>query len=103
MAEGLTLNRIEDGAWDPSNPNDFYFLTTEGGDTSLAPGGEVKCIVKQGSSDRRARLVRAGKVYASGKARRLVISRRLEPGAYRLIVGGRPRLAARGQDARPGQ
>ncbi|MEP6952606.1 MAG: alkaline phosphatase PhoX [Solirubrobacteraceae bacterium] len=31
-AEGLTLNRPEDGSWDPNNPNDYYFLTTEGGD-----------------------------------------------------------------------
>ena len=33
LAEGLSLNRIEDGYWDPNRPNDFYFLTTEGGDT----------------------------------------------------------------------
>jgi hypothetical protein len=33
-AGGLALNRIEDGHWDPRNPNDFYFLTTEGGDTT---------------------------------------------------------------------
>jgi Bacterial protein of unknown function (DUF839) len=33
LAAGLTLNRIEDGAWDPRHPNDFYFVTTEG-----APG-----------------------------------------------------------------
>jgi hypothetical protein len=31
LAEGLSLNRIEDGHWDPNHPNDFYFLTTEGG------------------------------------------------------------------------
>lgn len=32
LARGLSLNRIEDGYWDPNRPNDFYFLTTEGGD-----------------------------------------------------------------------
>jgi hypothetical protein len=30
-AKGLTLNRIEDGAFDPRHPEDFYFVTTEGG------------------------------------------------------------------------
>jgi hypothetical protein len=29
-ARGLTLNRIEDGAFDPRHPEDFYFVTTEG-------------------------------------------------------------------------
>jgi hypothetical protein len=29
--DGLNLNRIEDGHWDPSHPNDFYFVTTQGG------------------------------------------------------------------------
>ena len=31
-AKALNLNRIEDGAFDPQHPNDFYFFTTEGGD-----------------------------------------------------------------------
>jgi Bacterial protein of unknown function (DUF839) len=29
-AKGLTLNRIEDGAFDPRHPEDFYFVSTEG-------------------------------------------------------------------------
>jgi Alkaline phosphatase PhoX len=33
VARGLTLNRIEDGIFDPQHPNDLYFVTTEG-----APG-----------------------------------------------------------------
>ena len=41
-AKGLTLNRIEDGNWDPSNPNDYYFLTTEGGDTTPAEAGVTR-------------------------------------------------------------
>jgi hypothetical protein len=32
-ANGLTMNRIEDGLFDPRHPNDYYVLTTEG-----APG-----------------------------------------------------------------
>ena len=38
-AEGLSLNRVEDGAWDPRNPDDFYFLTTEGGKGARTPTG----------------------------------------------------------------
>jgi Bacterial protein of unknown function (DUF839) len=40
-AEGLTLNRIEDGAFDPRHPRDFYFVTTAGGKnaTSARDGG----------------------------------------------------------------
>jgi hypothetical protein len=41
LAKGLSLNRIEDGAFDPSHPEDFYFVTTEGGNdaTSARDGG----------------------------------------------------------------
>jgi hypothetical protein len=38
-ADGLTLARPEDGVWDPRRPNDFYFTTTDGGDTTR-PGVE---------------------------------------------------------------
>ncbi|MGH2839451.1 MAG: alkaline phosphatase PhoX [Solirubrobacteraceae bacterium] len=40
-ADGLTLNRIEDGAWDPRwrHRNDFYFLTTEGQTGAPSPTG----------------------------------------------------------------
>jgi hypothetical protein len=36
-AEGLSLNRIEDGGWDPRHPNTYYVLTTEGGDKTPDP------------------------------------------------------------------
>lgn len=34
QAVGLSMNRIEDGYWDPHDRDRFYFLTTEGGDTT---------------------------------------------------------------------
>jgi hypothetical protein len=37
-ADGLSLSRIEDGAWDPRNPSDYYFVATDGGD--VRPGLE---------------------------------------------------------------
>lgn len=40
-ADGLSLNRIEDGSWDPRwrHRNDFYFLTTEGQTGAPSPTG----------------------------------------------------------------
>ena len=38
-AKGLSLDRIEDSNWDPSSPNDLYFLTTEGGKGADTPTG----------------------------------------------------------------
>ncbi len=34
-----TFSRPEDGAWDPTNPNRYYFVTTDRLDTNTAPGG----------------------------------------------------------------
>ncbi len=39
LAKGLTLNRIEDGAIDPRHPNDYYFVTTQGGGTVQSEAG----------------------------------------------------------------
>jgi len=36
-ADGLSLTRIEDLAFDPKNPKDMYFVTTEGGSTAQDP------------------------------------------------------------------
>jgi secreted PhoX family phosphatase len=36
-AKGLSLNRIEDGHFDPNHKNNYYFTTTEGGSTAPNP------------------------------------------------------------------
>ena len=36
-AKGLSLNRIEDGHFDPNHKNNYYFTTTEGGSTAPDP------------------------------------------------------------------
>ena len=38
-AKGLSLDRIEDAHWDPAEPNDLYFVTTEGGKGADRPTG----------------------------------------------------------------
>jgi hypothetical protein len=35
-AQGTEMTRVEDGEWDPSNPNVFYFVTTESNKDSAA-------------------------------------------------------------------
>ena len=43
LGVGLGMNRIEDGHWDPDDRDKFYFLTTEGGDTTpLNPGDPTR-------------------------------------------------------------
>ena len=40
---GMSMNRIEDGFWDPDDRDRFYFVTTEGGDTTpLNPGDPAR-------------------------------------------------------------
>jgi secreted PhoX family phosphatase len=40
-AGALAFTRIEDGAWDPKNVNDYYFVTTENRDKTKTPQGAL--------------------------------------------------------------
>ncbi len=40
-AAGTTFLRPEDGAWDPANPSDFYFVTTDRLDNIEAAGSQI--------------------------------------------------------------
>ena len=44
------MDRTEDGAWDPSNPNDYYFVTT--GTTAATPSGGRGGLWKMSFTDR---------------------------------------------------
>ncbi len=63
VADGLSLNRVEDGAWDPRNPDTFYFVTTEGAPhptcrtavlTAAASGSSVYEDIQNPGARRRA-------------------------------------------------
>lgn len=49
---GTTFSRPEDGAWDPTNPRDFYFVTTDRLDTSTNTG-ENQTIGATGPANQR--------------------------------------------------
>jgi len=50
--KGMTLARIEDGHWDPSNPNVFYFLTTESNKDPIAtaPNPATPTVTRDGGA-----------------------------------------------------
>jgi hypothetical protein len=48
--KGTTMARVEDGHWDPSNPNVFYFLTTESNKDPIAtaPNPATPTVTRDG-------------------------------------------------------
>jgi hypothetical protein len=48
--KGTTMARVEDGHWDPSNPNVFYFLTTESNKdpVATAPNPATPTVTRDG-------------------------------------------------------
>jgi hypothetical protein len=50
--KGLTMARIEDGHWDPSNPNVFYFVTTESNKDPIAtaPNPATPTVTRDGGA-----------------------------------------------------
>jgi hypothetical protein len=51
-ADGTQFSRPEDGAWDPTNPRDFYFVTTDRLDTSTNTG-ENQTVGASGPANQR--------------------------------------------------
>jgi hypothetical protein len=51
-AKGTTLARVEDGHWDPSNPNVFYFVTTESNKDPIAtaPNPALPTVARDGGA-----------------------------------------------------
>jgi hypothetical protein len=50
--KGLTMARIEDGDWDPKNPNVFYFVTTESNKdpVATAPNPATPTVTRDGGA-----------------------------------------------------
>ena len=49
-AQGTEMTRVEDGEWDPSNPNVFYFITTESLGAATKPNPAEPTIARDGGA-----------------------------------------------------
>jgi len=47
---GTEMTRVEDGEWDPSNPNVFYFITTESNGSATTPNPAEPTISRDGGA-----------------------------------------------------